>query len=555
MMCSMQSFAVVFALLTPRMVADCIETNDASCDLYPHDVFVPQPTSASLLQKDLRHIGKNAAPREDVGPAGMRDLTIAQAREHEGPNGIQRVTMSGENSDDRVCSGVQAQGRCWFLSELGESCGTTCRKRGRNFAFVLPNPKHPVTPELVKHMPKMKNKTWLATECYVPSEDHYHTADETAARNFDISIGNWSHENCKLACPCGGAKTTSMTEEQDKTSESPGDVSTDHAGNHSGEHFIDISEHDSGRHSSNTSDDYSGDRCQWTPSDDCVKQFEADGILNVGCVGPDHNGDKWCSLTDPYHGSWHYCAYTCSSLVLEGRKDKNEPMPGQKKKELAPWGEESRVAVKPPSSDELELSDEPLCKWQPKPECAKAFEYQGVVYTGCIELGAQLGAWCSLESVYDGTWDKCSKVCVQPAAPVPQASVQRAPVRPVQRAPRPPAYPENSVNPVNPAIDPCQRQPQTLNDATGNRVTLDEVGFKIVAFANSPSNMKRFICRLVAGVGCRVMDLSALMAFASYYSRPVGETQQTFKQLETDLVTLCNAPGNWLLSQPTPDIL
>jgi len=92
--------------------------------------------------------------------------------------------------------------------------------------------------------------------------------------------------------------------------------------------------------------------------------------------------------------------------------------------------------------------------------------------------------------------------------------------------------------------DPCARHPEAENDVIGATVTLDEAGYKIAASADSPINMKRFICRVVAQLGCKVNDLSALMGFVPFYSGLASH--QSYKRLESELATLCHAGGKWV---------
>jgi hypothetical protein len=97
--------------------------------------------------------------------------------------------------------------------------------------------------------------------------------------------------------------------------------------------------------------------------------------------------------------------------------------------------------------------------------------------------------------------------------------------------------------------DPCSRNSQTENDVLGSSVSLDEAGYKIAAAADSPINMKRFICRVVDKIECRVTDYSALMAFVPYYSGLVSH--QTYAHLQNELVTLCHTGGKWVVPSPT----
>merc|ERR1719453_1371739 len=46
-----------------------------------------------------------------------------------------------------------SEGKCWYLSELGETCEVTCTRYGMNFSYVLAKEEDPVTPALVNHIP------------------------------------------------------------------------------------------------------------------------------------------------------------------------------------------------------------------------------------------------------------------------------------------------------------------------------------------------------------------------------------------------------------------
>jgi len=261
------------------------------------------------------------------------------------------------------------------------------------------------------------------------------------------------------------------------------------------------------------------ENCGWAPAYSCVKEYDYKGTRFVGCTTTDDD-TPWCSNEDPYKGSWNHCTYTCEE------EEKNQP------------------------------SEEKLCTWQPKPQCATTFEYKGVEYTGCTEADHP-SPWCSIDRIHKGVWETCDRVCTVPMKPAPV---------PMNPAPAPqPAYPIPDPRdasypvprPANPVPttptnfgDACDRHPDAENDVIGNSVTLDEAGYKIASAADSPLNMKRFVCRVVGSIGCRVIDLSALMAFVPYYSGHVSH--QTYKHLESELTTLCHAGGKWVVPRPLP---
>jgi hypothetical protein len=73
---------------------------------------------------------------------------------------------------------------------------------------------------------------------------------------------------------------------------------------------------------------------------------------------------------------------------------------------------------------------------------------------------------------------------------------------------------------------------------------LDEDGYRAAASAESPINMKRFVCRVVDKINCRVIDLPSLMAFVPYYNGLVSH--QTYQFLENELTTICHTGGKWV---------
>jgi hypothetical protein len=86
---------------------------------------------------------------------------------------------------------------------------------------------------------------------------------------------------------------------------------------------------------------------------------------------------------------------------------------------------------------------------------------------------------------------------------------------------------------------------QFKNDAIGVSAPLDEAGYLTTASAESPLNMKRFICRVVDKIGCRVTDVSSLMAFVPSYSGLVN--RKAYVGLEAELAALCHAGGQWVV--------
>jgi len=106
---------------------------------------------------------------------------------------------------------------------------------------------------------------------------------------------------------------------------------------------------------------------------------------------------------------------------------------------------------------------------------------------------------------------------------------------------------EPTATPVSPLpnADPCARAPDDT-DVVGNAVSLDEAGYTSLAALRSPSNTKRFICRVVQKITCKVTDEGSLDAFVPYYSSI--DSHETYAHLEQQLVELCQAGDKWLVS-------
>jgi len=450
------------------------------------------PTAPSLLQKKVsKHDTKGVQPQELLPPS------------------------VAPNAD---CAGTTAQGRCWFLSDIGESCAATCSKHGRSFSYAIASPEAPLTPRLVFHEPKTKQEPWAALECYVASEDRYHTANENAARHTADEVGDFSHENCMLACPCGGAGSAQCTWKQPaacvdkfmwKGVEYSGCATVDIEHERPWcQHNYQHTDKDSGQDWSYCESRCESDEparpkepveearpkepveeCMWIPAYSCAREFSYEGTQYVGCTAADHD-TPWCSNTETYYGSWSRCVYMCPS--------KPEPP-------LKP--------VDPPLKPVERVQN---CTWQPKADCAKTFEYKGRNVEGCTDLDNPT-PWCSRDAIHRDSWDTCTRVCSsEPVVP----------------------------SPVHDGEDPCTRHPDVENDLIGNSAPLDEAGYRITAAAESPINMKRFVCRVAAMLGCKVVDEAALYGFVPYYSGLVKT--QTYSTLEFEVETLCHAGGKWV---------
>lgn len=414
------------------------------------------------------------------------------------------------------------------MSELGKSCSTTCQKQNRSFSFVLPDDDETVTPKVLGHDPVTQSGPFGALECYVPSEDRYHTANRNSAKHHDAEdIATWKHENCKLACPCGrvgvndgnpayeGAPETvpvAVEEPVPRKEEDPvGQAAPRMVKTTTQEPGLPgfptaVEEQAPVPPASPRVVPQKGDECKSIPADSCVAEFNYKGLHYIGCLMSDL-GTAWCSTAEQYNGSWKQCINTCADKAQQ-------------------------------------KADVPRCTWQPSPRCSAAYRYKGVEYTGCITQDFPT-PWCSIDRVHDGSWEICKKLCSAASGSVAVIPGQAA----VESAPSVTSIPKE-------ALEPCQRQQGQDDDTLGSNVSLDEVGFNTIATTGSTSDMKRFVCRVVAGMGCRVADPSGLTPFVPFYSSTVAipllrwPYRKTYATLESRLSALCVSGGTSYV--PTP---
>lgn len=133
------------------------------------------------------------------------------------------------------------------------------------------------------------------------------------------------------------------------------------------------------------------------------------------------------------------------------------------------------------------------------------------------------------------------------ASPETSAEPPATTMAPIQSAPAP--IVSNATNPtaVGNVSDPCGRLPDTEgeNDHIGASAALDEMGYKIVAAQDSPINMKRFICRVVAKLDCQVTDYASLMDYSPNHAGLANRAN--YQHLEDELSLLCySAETSWL---------
>merc|ERR1711871_628378 len=105
--------------------------------------------------------------------------------------------------------GVFAHNRCWYLSEVGNTCDKTCDSHGLGFSMSVAPFWSPMVPWLVNppkyQAPTTKQKPWARLECYVENEDRYHTASWFSKASVYGDVGDpkdFNFTTCRLACPC-----------------------------------------------------------------------------------------------------------------------------------------------------------------------------------------------------------------------------------------------------------------------------------------------------------------------------------------------------------------
>lgn len=556
-MTTFRYYGLAAAILALVALSEQVESTEPRCSERTHSQDASCDSSqppASLLQKAARrHHQIPQCPLCEVGnecyctqescicvekgliaEEGLKpDASISDILGHD--DSLSEVTVP-------TCSGTEAQGRCWYLSAQGANCADTCAKYGRTFAFALPDSLSMpmgIVPILVGEQPDTKNKAWAALECYVNATaqknepvDRYHTANANAAKDHtNDQLGIFSYDQCQLACPCGVALTAQS--DKCKWKQAPACAAKFM---YKGVEYAGCATADSGhedkswcQHAYNTSmqspgtpQDWSfceyecdsppvASSCEWVPASGCVKEFDYKGARVVGCTASDQTRNTpWCSNSFPYEGSWNYCDYSCNGHV--------------------------HTMAAPAVGGPTPPTDKPVCTWQQKQECQATFEYRGVNYSGCINVDHPT-PWCSHNRVHKGDWSTCTKVCSSPVPPQP------LPPQPVPSQPVP-----SQPVPITVTEDPCTRHPEAENDEIGATVTLDEPGYNTAALSHSPINMKRFICRVIAKLNCKVNDGTALIGFVPFYY-VVGEgtiVTETYAHLESELSILCNAGGKWV---------
>jgi hypothetical protein len=313
-----------------------------------------------------------------------------------------------------AADGLEAEGRKWYMSGVGSNCKDTCAAKGLKYSWAAPPAGTLITPRLLGHEPKVKQGPWAFVECYLPEEDRLIASSLDAwgvpnkTQSSDVAkAATWSHAGCQLACPC--ATVTASSNATCRWEQPPacapefewkgvlysGCPTVDHHGPWC-QHHHHHTNREAGEdvawsdciHTCDADDKpVTTSNCEWQPASSCVKEFDYEGALFVGCTSADYHS-PWCSNSPLYTGSWNHCQYQCGNPSKEDLK---------MIKELNQWAKSE--------------SENELCSWQPPAECVEKFSYKGTEYEGCAVWLEEPTPWCSHDSVYKGASSSCKRVC------------------------------------------------------------------------------------------------------------------------------------------------
>jgi hypothetical protein len=85
------------------------------------------------------------------------------------------------------------------------------------------------------------------------------------------------------------------------------------------------------------------------------------------------------------------------------------------------------------------------------------------------------------------------------------------------------------------------------DEIVGDSMSLDQAGYEALVAANSISNTKRFVCRVMAKIHCKAIDDKGMSAYLPYYSSRISH--QTYVGLEQELMMLCRQDDSWLVPE------
>lgn len=220
------SYAAPVEDITPLLVGHTPSTKQApwlfvECYVQNEDRYHPASLNAwgvpgKTPNGELAEVGQHTYPSCRLScpcaPSGSVGINSAPT-----PSAGGGAIGSPSSGSSMTCSGIEANERCWYLSEIGDNCDNTCAAQGPGctYRFGVP-PAGDISPRLIGHEPHGKQDPWLFVECYVPKEDRYHPYNpmawgtpENTPHGELARAGVYSYETCRLGCSCQGICTGS----------------------------------------------------------------------------------------------------------------------------------------------------------------------------------------------------------------------------------------------------------------------------------------------------------------------------------------------------------
>jgi len=372
------------------------------------------------IQKDENSMGPEFASQSKAEEQVTATGVASTDSDKEAP-------AAGLMTQEPPCQGVESHGRCWYLSEPGNDCQSTCLYYGRAFRFGIAPPS--VLTELLGFQPLHIGGPWMAFDTYNRKENKTRSHSSCSANDYRDKDGTWSNPNHQIACPCGGV--TECYWKQPPACEAvfifrgmrlSGCVKMAGRGDPWCQH--DHDDQEGWSHCIHTCMDGSTGRitqsvqapspkfvkvatgpdvtagtdtttpgplddaaCVWTLHKDCHPEFDYGPDHLVGCTRVDHH-EPWCSKAKVFNGSWAHCEFSCPEVHTASQA-----------RELKVLNHKAEHENK-------------LCTWMMPKKCSSTTLYAGVEYEGCIKADEPGEAsWCSHDAEYKGEWTFCQHRC------------------------------------------------------------------------------------------------------------------------------------------------
>jgi len=297
--------------------------------------------------------------------------------------------------------------------------------------------------------------------------------------------------------------------------------------------------------------------CTWQPASECSKPFVYRGVSYDACTDVD-NPTPWCSHDLVHDGDWSVCQRVCTEATLPA----TPPQPVTETVIVTvpvttteePLTEtvtvtvpviEVRVPVAVTTTTTTKLPTVTVMVPVPVPAPTTP-EPETVTVTVPVQVDVSRRRSRRRVATNETTTTAATTATTTMAVTTSAAAVEiTTTATTTQAAETTSANRTNATNVDETGDAPCDRHPDAENDVVGNYVTLDEEGYRVLAQLESPINTKRFICRVVDKIDCKVVDLPSLFGFVPYY-RGVA-SHQTYRHLEEELTMICHLGGKWIV--------